>query len=647
MLRLNAPDSSFARSFDQKSAPAAHPLLPRWARVAALGLARDNDGQAVGVSRGELRERRNRLADVFREEETLIAPITEELAAQALCVVIADGDGIVLSVRDGGVFSTAADRARLVEGSDWSESARGTNGIGTSIVERAPVAVIGSAHYEARNAGLFCYATPVFDARGDLAAVIDVSGPLPRHDEAVGVAVRLAGASLERSLRAAAYARVGFGNFAIVERLVFRSRTPALLIESRGPVRLCNEIARRDVLEGRSGVDCVGLFGIEFSALAELARRGRELRFETRDKMYGATLDPVLDGSGRVLGVVVHLEPAAASHAQVAATADRARASETPAASRGRERSREGASLPPSFDAIYAIDPAVVRAKEAAAAFAPTAAPVLLVAEAGTGKRLFARAMHAASSFATGPFIALSCRAISEDLLERELRATSRERTRVAVDDASRSQTLPGGVAPTPEQQRDATNDAPLGLLASASGGTLFLDEISEMPERLQGLLLRALDDETRYVEGDFRAGRLPFRLIAGSSRDLPALVEAGSFRRDLFYRIHGASLTIPPLRKRADRTGLAESLLQRLRVTPPALGRSAIDYIESHTWPGNVRELKLALANALTLRPSGHLEREHFPRNANANAGNRAATAQAAGARTPSVPAIPAPRRM
>ncbi len=460
-------------------------------------------------------------------------------------------------------------------GADWSESARGTNAIGTAIAERAPIAVIGKAHYERRNGSLFCYASPVFDAAGELAVVIDVSGAIEHDDASLSRSVREAAAAVERALRAMAYARAGFPNLAMLERLVMGASAPTLLVEPRGPVRLHNEAARQSLMRGDDRVDCQTLFGADFAVLAEMAREGRDARFETRDEAFRVHLDPVVDPQQRTLGIVVHLEPLARN----ALRPSGAPAGKAPPS-----------SLPRAFDAIHATDERVVAAKRLAATFAPTSIPVLLLAETGTGKELFARAIHATSAFARNPCVAINCGAVSPSLLESELFGYA-----------------PGAFT-------GASRSGSVGLLGEADGGTLFLDEIAEMPEPLQAALLRALEDGTYRRLGDPRPRRSAFRLIAATCRNLTERVEQGRFRSDLLYRIHGACVRIPALRDRTDRVSLARSLLLQQRDPPPELGPSAIRHIEAHTWPGNVRELKSAVTHALALCADGPLEREHFP---------------------------------
>ena len=557
--------------------PGAKPVRERWERAARLGLPTDSDAYPIGTDGADLAVRRDRLADVFREERAILEPIAAQLAARSLVAIVADPDGVILASRGGGEFVDPAARVRLVEGARWSEEARGTNAIGTAIVERRAVAVIGEAHYEERNRGLFCYATPVRDAYGEIVAVLDVTGSVRAHDPVVGVSVQAAGGALERALRAIAYARAGAGAIAAIERLVHRCGGPALLVEVNGVVRVMNGAARSALQVADEGITCERVFGVPYSELQLLAMQGtRGMRFETRGVGYRVELDPIPGTTGRMLAVLVHLEPERAP---------------------GPLQRRSTPPPPPlthvAFEGILARDEGVARAKEQAARFAATSLPVLLLAETGTGKELFARAIHRASPRASGPFVPLNCGSLAPTLLEAELFGYA-----------------PGAFTGASRSGSD-------GRLGAAHGGTLFLDEVAEMPDALQAALLRVLDDGVYNRVGEARARRVDFRLVCATCRDLPALVERGAFRRDLFYRIHGACVTIPALRHRVDRVWLAEALFEQLApaATPP-LSEDAQAWIEAHDWPGNVRELKSAVAHALALATGAtEVAREHFPR--------------------------------
>jgi len=230
------------------------------------------------------------------------------------------------------------------------------------------------------------------------------------------------------------------------------------------------------------------------------------------------------------------------------------------------------------FSAIAGGD-AVARATvQRAAAVAPSRIPVLLSGETGTGKELLARAIHAASRRA-GPFVTMNASTLHDGLVQAELFGT---------DDGAFTGSREGGRA---------------GLLETAHGGTLLIDEVAELSPRTQAMLLRFLDDGSFRRVGSARPLKVDVRLIAATWEDLSALVREGRFRKDLFYRLRGAVLTLPPLRARSDREVLAGELLRQLAPRARLLPAER-DWVRRHPWPGNIRELKAALALRQVLGP-------------------------------------------
>lgn len=566
--------------------PRSEAVRERWARVEGLGLRRDADGYPEGASDADLTARREHLDDAFRDERQLIEALSTQLASGPRVAILADREGVILSARADRRLIDPVTRVRLVAGAHWSEGTRGTNAIGTALVEGKPVAVVGGAHYETRNRELFCYATPLRDAYGEIVGVLDVSGPLANHDPTIGVAVETAGVALERALRTIAYGERHGGALAAIERLVTRASGPAMLIEASGGVRVVNPAAHHALPlppPSAHGLTCERVFGVPFRELLTAAGARGGIRFETQTGAWRVVMDPIAGSGDRTLAVVVHFEP------------DRATPSQSPHAPQSSQSPLAPRTECPAFATILGNDPELLRAKALAARFAPTALPVLLLAETGTGKELFARAIHAASDRREKPFVGVNCGALSPALIASELFGYA-----------------PGAFT-------GAARNGSEGRIGTAHGGTLFLDEIAEMPEALQAALLRVLDNGVYQRVGESRERRADFRLLCATCRDLPALVAEGKFRNDLFYRIQGACVTIPALRDRTDAVWLAERLLgQQTPGTPGTvhLSDEAVRWIEDHDWPGNVRELKSAMAYALALSAGEpRILREHLPR--------------------------------
>ncbi|HEY0990738.1 MAG TPA: sigma 54-interacting transcriptional regulator, partial [Kofleriaceae bacterium] len=207
---------------------------------------------------------------------------------------------------------------------------------------------------------------------------------------------------------------------------------------------------------------------------------------------------------------------------------------------------------------------------------APSTLRVLILGETGTGKEVYARAVHARSDRAARPFIALNCASLVESLLESELFGHEKGAFTGATE-------------------------AKPGLLEQADGGTVFLDEIGELPLAAQAKLLRVLENGELLRVGGLRPRRIDVRLVAATNADLDAAIAAGKFRRDLYYRINGCVVVLPPLRERTS------EILPLARHFAAALGcaqftGAAERALCAHPWPGNVRELKTVIERAVLL---------------------------------------------
>ena len=210
------------------------------------------------------------------------------------------------------------------------------------------------------------------------------------------------------------------------------------------------------------------------------------------------------------------------------------------------------------------------------------AANVLILGESGTGKELVAHALHAHSSRATSPWVAVNCAAIPETLLESELFGYVR-----------------GAFT-------DARKDRP-GLFHEANGGTLFLDEIGEIPVTLQAKLLRIIEDREIRPLGSNRSEKVDVRLVSASNRDLEQCVEEGRFRRDLYYRLNVIRLDLPALRERADDIPLLvnyfiEKFAGQAQHRITGIDNDALALLVNYRWPGNVRELEHTIERMVLL---------------------------------------------
>ena len=224
---------------------------------------------------------------------------------------------------------------------------------------------------------------------------------------------------------------------------------------------------------------------------------------------------------------------------------------------------------------------------------AKTDSPVLITGESGTGKELIARALHRLSERA-GPLVDVNCAALAEPHADRELFGHER-----------------GAIEGAPARRA--------GLLELATGGTLFLDEVSELEARIQGKLLRALEQGSFFRVGGTQKVQVNVRLVASTNRDLARLVGEGRFRNDLLHRINAITIALPPLRERPeDISLLAERFLAQFGgPTPPVLTQDALAALRGYVWPGNVRELRNVIERAVLLANGPQIRPQELPLNA------------------------------
>ena len=251
------------------------------------------------------------------------------------------------------------------------------------------------------------------------------------------------------------------------------------------------------------------------------------------------------------------------------------------------------ASLAPQYSlrSILGESAPMRRLKQQVRSYAQLDAPVLILGATGAGTELFAHALHTESPRAEGPLVSINCAAIPKDLFESELFGYAR-----------------GAFS-------GAHQDGKIGQIELADKGTLFLDEIGEMPPEIQAKLLRVLESRSVCRVGSVNARNVDFRLVAATNRNISAMLSAGSFREDLYYRINTFVLEIPPLCERADDIlPIARYVLSRMGLEHLAFAPEAEAAMLAFSWPGNVRQLHNAVVHAATMRHGDMIQVDDFP---------------------------------
>jgi sigma-54 dependent transcriptional regulator, acetoin dehydrogenase operon transcriptional activator AcoR len=512
-----------------------------WLRcLEEYGLDPQSNAQPVVVPRQELLVRKERSLELVSFADAEMAHLYRQLAGSGHSIILTDRDGVLLSYYGDPSFKGAATRAGLVPGALWSERHGGTNGMGTCLFERGPLIVHREQHFLARNTGLTCCAAPIFDPRGELLAVLDASGESDRAQQHTLVLVNMSAQMIEN--------RLFLHRFRDAFVVRFHSRPELVGTWGEGIVAL-------DRAGAIAAVDRNALFQLGCKSAAELLHAPLERVFNislpalvgrSRRKSFHPL--PIYEARHGGCFFAVAQEPESARRGGGAAHAAR------------RESAALVGPVRSALDELDFGDASMARNIRAAKRVASRDVPVLLIGETGTGKELFARALHAAAERAEHAFVALNCAAISEALLQSHI--------------------------------------------AQAHGGTLFLDEIGELPGPLQAPLLQVLEK------------RVDLRLVAATHAGLEEKVQRGEFREDLYYRLQGLVLRMPRFHEREDKRALLRHLFAQETADAPSvsLGDELIEALCARQWPGNIRQLRNVLRAMIALRAGDKLDLADLP---------------------------------
>jgi transcriptional regulator of acetoin/glycerol metabolism len=546
-----------------------------WRRCRAHGLVAGQARPYRACPAPTLAARLEASARLVAYAQPMLEELYRHMARSSSMVLLADGEGMILrSVGDASFMAHAA-RCHLQPGSVWSEAEMGTNAIGTALIERRTVAVVGRQHFLDRNRFLTGISAPILAPGGGVLGVFDLSGE-------AGLAQAHGAALIEMN--------VGIIENRLVETLPEAAVVLRLHASSEGlGSYLDGLLALADDGRCLAGNRCLPRlfgFGLAWSpagaAFAELFATPWRALIEHAGRRGEETLAVRTQGGGELF-VRVGLRAAAGRLAGGAPAfavppppqSDKAIPAPPPADGRRCGATGEDGGL----HELGGDDPRMAEAIRRARRIAECDIPLLIQGETGSGKEWFAQAFHRSGRRRDGPFVAVNCAAIPATLIEAELFG----HVEGAFTGARRAGSR--------------------GRIREADGGTLFLDEIGDMPLALQAVLLRVLETRRIAPLGGEGEEAVDFALVCASHHPLRALVERGDFRADLFFRLSGMTVSLPPLRERQDfdrivRRMLAEEAPGRgLRVAPAAL-----DLLRRYDWPGNLRELRNVLRLAVAL---------------------------------------------
>ena len=527
--------------------------------------------EALILPRTLLREHQDHMEDFLRTARHGLEALYQQVAGLGYVVLLTDARGITVDFIGDMNVDRSLRKAGLYLGADWSESHAGTCGVGTCISTGEALTVHQGDHFDATHIPLTCTTAPVYGSDGRLRAVLDVSAltsPQPKASQHLALQlVKMVAHQVEDADFLHRFRNDWVLRMSSAPQFLEVNPEYLLALDASGHVIGHNRRAQL-LFEPVGGQP---LLGRRFDTLLNISYNdlGRYSRTQPVDRRAAVT------GSGKHILFLLAAPPPA----RHAVTADAVHAPRIPA----------------PLAALSGGDAVLDRQIERAAKLVNTPVSLLLTGETGTGKEYFAKALHQSSERRRGPFIAVNCAAIPETLIESELFGY-----------------LPGSFS-------GAAQKGKRGLIAEADGGTLFLDEIGDMPCHLQARLLRVLAEKEVLPIGAARPAAVNLRVIAATHCKLETLVREGRFRDDLYYRLNGAHILLPPLRMRQDLGWMIGRMLRQHAAQngmqdAPELAPETLRLLEQHGWPGNLRELRNVLDYAAAVCGGNRIEPADLP---------------------------------
>ena len=564
-----------------------------WMRSSRYGLngRQTQDFSALPVT--DLRLLREQHQELMQHAAPVMETLHQQIIDTDSMVVLTDAQGVVLHSLGDDSFAQRASQVALRPGVSWSEAQKGTNAIGTAIFEKQPVVVHADQHFLHANHGLTCSASPIFAPAGELLGVLDVTGDYRGfHKHTMGL-VRMSAQMIENTLFRCIYANQLIVAFHARVEFIGTLMEGLLAFAPDGKVLGANRSACLQLELSRSSIGT-------HTALSLLRRTPAELH-RLASAAVSAPLQCVLPSGVRICAVPSALTASAVvvsnpgdpgnrgndvpQRPQAAGT--RPAKSARPAPARTTHDTLPHAAL----DHLDSGDSQIAKIVARLRRVAGTDVSVLLEGETGAGKEWFSLAIHRASERHAGPFIAVNCAAIPEGLIESEL---------FGYEDGAFT---------------GARRKGHQGKIVQANGGTLFLDEIGDMPLAMQARLLRVLQERVVTPLGSSASIPVDVRLICATHQRLRELIERKAFRDDLYYRLNGLTVRLPPLRERSDVRQIISGLLASLGGPQWTATAEVWRLMLAHPWPGNLRQLANVLATAIAIAaPDIVIELEHLP---------------------------------
>ncbi|SIS69514.1 sigma-54-dependent Fis family transcriptional regulator [Neptunomonas antarctica] len=554
-----------------KSYSPSHDIIGRsWQRcLTEYGLDPSQPRPARIVTHQTLREHQDSVDEFLNVARAGVEQLYTQVSSLGYVLLLSDHRGITVQFLGNKHDDELLHRAGLYLGADWSEQYAGTSAVGTCIQEQQALTCHRVDHFDSSHIGLTCTAAPIKDPSGQLLAVLDISAlHSSRTPDSQNFALHLT--QLYARLIEDAYFLRRYRH-----SLIFRCDKSRELVQVNGQLLFALD-EQGDILAANSAARALlsqlNLHNQPRVSLPSLLEcQWRDILSITYDSKDGTRAFRVSGTQQTLFGMLIEPTPNLMSK---------------PATSQALTTQDEAV---PALDCLAADDPAMRQTICLAKRLRDRNVSLLILGETGTGKEVLAQAIHASSQRGNNAFMAVNCAAIPESLIESELFGYA-------------PGTFTGGRAKGAK-----------GLIQQANGGTLFLDEIGDMPLHLQTRLLRVLAEGQVLPLGAVQPIDVDIRVLAATHCNIAQLIAAGRFREDLFYRLNGATLTLPALKARADKHYLIQTLLKRINPTV-RLRADAMSALLAYEWPGNIRQLDNTLTFAEAICEADEITVHHLP---------------------------------
>ncbi|MRR15533.1 MAG: sigma-54-dependent Fis family transcriptional regulator [Deltaproteobacteria bacterium] len=560
-------------------------ILESWIRCKNYGVNPKKAAIHNVLTGNRLKDLQNQNKELIKISRPFMRHLYKFVEGSGIIVVLFNHEGYLLEIIGDEQVIKHAQTGNFIEGACWGEESAGTNGVGTLLKAQKPIQIFACQHYCRNFHRETGSSAPIFNPEGDFIGGLVMTGLYYRvNPHTLGMTVAAAMA-IENELRI---------NKALIEayvantyqKTVISSIPEALIaIDNDGQISLLNDNAKNLFFSQNKWVEHKNIrevFGDKNDDFYRLIEKNQplidiEVRIFTGSeaKDYTLTSNPILSVSGELMGKVIILNEI--KRAKMLVT------------------KMIGAKASLRFEDICGMNPGFLETIRQARMVSQSNSNVLLLGESGTGKDIFAQAIHNASKRRNGPYVAINCGAIPRDLISSEL---------FGYTEGSFTGSKRGGNQ---------------GKFELADGGTIFLDEIAEMPLELQSALLRVIEDKSIVRIGGASVRPVDVRIIVATNKNLKEEVRKGNFREDLYYRANVFSIKMIPLRERLDDIPLLIDYFihkhsEIMEKEIDRIDERVTDIFMNYPWPGNVRELQNVIERMMNYSQTSELTADLVP---------------------------------